>query len=321
MRRGIPIAIVAVAALAITTNAAASIPKDAAARATSTPAAVGLAGAIATSTAGPTLNLPAPPAEGAVDTNMKPAPPSFRVPHYGLQKSANWAGYVNVVAPGSYFNDVIAYWRVPHFSCRGRLLLGGSHAGQWIGIDGWQSTSVEQEGDSVDCVVTKHGRHRYSVARGTTMWYEMYPRPPQAYGDVAAPGDEMGAETKYLGNDEFQLFLKDFTNGRYINTVQTCPRTCALHTTEAINEIPGKGVRAHFGLTKTSPFAFSQFYNAVYDQYSNTDLYGFFGISQNWSTIGKKIVDPYRKHSPVMATVSPLYDNGRDFSVYWKRGF
>ena len=318
MRRAVPIAIAAAAALAVTSNAAASIPKGAAARATSAPAAADMSGALATSAAGPTLSLPAPPAEGAVDTNMQPAPPSFPTPHYKLQKSPNWAGYINVAAQGIYFNDVTGYWRVPRFSCRNRQLIHGSHAGQWIGIDGFQSTSVEQEGNSVDCIVN---RRRHTVTRATTMWFEMYPLPPKSYEDAVRPGDLIGAETKYIGNAEFQLFIKDFSNGRYINTVQTCTRGCALHTTEAIEEIPGRGVGANFGLTKTSPFAFANYYNQVFDAYTNTDVYGYFGPTQYWATVGTKIGDPLLRHHPVMATVGPLYNGGRNFNVYWKRGF
>jgi Peptidase A4 family len=318
MRRAILIAIAAVVATAITSNAAASIPRGAAARATSAPATARLGGAIGADVAGPTLHLPPPPADGAVDTNMKPAPPSARTPRYTLQKSPNWDGYINVAAKGIYFNDVTAYWTVPRFSCRNRQLVHGSHAGQWIGIDGFQTLSVEQEGNSVDCIAN---RRRATITRGTTMWFEMYPLPPESYQDAVLPGDTIGAETKYLGHSEFQLYIKDFTNGQYINTVQPCTQACSLHTTEAIDEIPGRGVRSKFGLTKTSTFTFANYYNAIFDSYVNADLSGYLGPTQYWGTIGTRIGDPLLKHHPVMATVGPLYNGGRDFNVYWKRGF
>lgn len=312
-----PVAIVAAGALAITCNAGA-VPRGAAARAARTPAAAGITSAIAPDTVGPSLNPPPPPAEGAVETNMSPVPPGLATPRYRIQKSPNWAGYINVAAQGMYFNDVIGYWRVPRFSCRNRQLLHGSHAGQWIGIDGFQNASVEQEGNSVDCIVNRRQR---TVTRATTMWFEMYPLPPKAYEDAVRPGDVIGAETKYIGNSEFQLYIKDFGNGQYINTVQTCTQGCALHTTEAIDEIPGKGVRARFGLTKTSPFAFANYYNQVFDSYTGTDVYGYLGATQYWTTVATKIGDPLLGNDPVMAAVGPLYNGGRDFNVYWKRGF
>jgi peptidase A4-like protein len=311
-----PVAIAVATALAVTSNATASIPKGAAARPTRTPAGVGISGAVAGSATGPTLNLPAPPAQGTVDTDMRPAPPSFPVPRERLRTSPNWSGYINVAAPDVYFNDVIGYWRVPRFSCRNRQLTHGSHASQWIGIDGFESRTVEQEGDTVDCIVN-HG----TVTRATTMWFEMYPLRPRAYEDVVRPGDLIGAETKYIGNAAFQLFIKDLTNGRYLDTVQTCTHGCDLSSTEAINEIPGKGVRAHFGLTKTRPFAFAGYYNQVFDAGADADLYGYFGRNPYWTTVGVRIGDPLIRHHPVMATVGPLYAGGRDFDVYWKRAF
>jgi hypothetical protein len=264
------------------------------------------------------LALPFPPSVGTVATNMSTAPPI--VPHTPMvQKSPNWSGYVNVAKRGIYFNEVWSYWVVPTYTCRVRRIgRDGSMAGQWVGIDGSNgSATVEQEGTSVNCFFNTSHTRLESLA---TIWWEMFPRPPHQYVGVVRPGDRIGAVTRYVGNNDFQLYIKDYNNGKYINTTQPCPTTCVLHTTEAINELPGKGIRAGFTLTKTGRVPFYNFYNEVYNSYTATDFYGYLEPTVYWGSTKMIIGDPFN-HGRIMATVGPLDQGGRAFNVYWKHGF
>src|SRR5580698_7539684 len=112
------------------------------------------------------------------------------VRHATSVSSSNWSGYADV---SETYNSVSASWTEPTVSCSSGLLgglsgglLGGLSAGSlngaatsllggpsaaaafWVGLDGYNSTSVEQLGTDSDC-------------NGSTpsyyAWYEMYPNP------------------------------------------------------------------------------------------------------------------------------------------------
>ncbi len=247
---------------------------------------------------------------------MRAAPPI--VPRTPMVQKTNWSGYINVAKRGILFNEVRSYWVVPKFTCRVRRIgRHGSQAGQWIGIDGSDgSHTVEQEGTAVDCLFVKP----HTLEAVTTIWWEMFPRPPHQYVGVVHPGDRIGAVTRYAGNNAFQLYIKDLNNGKYINTTQACPATCYLHTSEAVNELPGKGVAAGVTLTKFGRFPFYNFYNTIYNSFTRTDFYGYLNPTVYWGTT-KTIIDDPSNHGRILDTIGPRYQGGRAFNVYWKHGF
>ena len=81
---------------------------------------------------------------------------------YGLTNvtSTNWSGYADT---GSSFSKVAASWTEPSATCSsGAEQL----AAFWVGIDGYTSSSVEQDGTLIECY---RGRaYQYT-------WWEMYP--------------------------------------------------------------------------------------------------------------------------------------------------
>jgi hypothetical protein len=79
-------------------------------------------------------------------------------------ETLNWSGYVVTGADGS-FNQVSAEWGVPGVICSG----GDQYESSWVGLDGYNGSTVEQIGTSSDCDGTTAV---YSA------WYEMYPAPP-----------------------------------------------------------------------------------------------------------------------------------------------
>ncbi|HML01054.1 MAG TPA: G1 family glutamic endopeptidase [Acidimicrobiales bacterium] len=73
-------------------------------------------------------------------------------------ESSNWSGYADTGGP---YNRVSATWPVPTVTCS----QSNSYSAEWIGIDGYSSSTVEQDGSEADC---SDGSPSYYA------WYEMY---------------------------------------------------------------------------------------------------------------------------------------------------
>ena len=90
-------------------------------------------------------------------------------------QSTNWSGYA---ATGS-FHSVSANWTEP----TGRCTSATRYASFWVGLDGLNSSTVEQTGSEVDC---SGGSPVYYS------WYEMYPAFPHNFSNSAANGSPIG---------------------------------------------------------------------------------------------------------------------------------
>jgi hypothetical protein len=143
----------------------------------------------------------------------------------GSYQSVNWSGYAVTGATGSV-TQALATWKVPTVTCgKGET----SYSADWVGIDGFTSTTVEQTGTDSDC----HGGTATYYA-----WYEFYPKPSKNIGSIAVhPGDNIGAEVIY--NTKTGLFtdgIRDFTTGTQFVTssaVSGAQRTSAEYIVEA----------------------------------------------------------------------------------------
>src|SRR4029453_13864191 len=62
--------------------------------------------------------------------------------------TTNWSGYVAFDPTDTAFTDVKGSWVQPTASCS----HGRSISAFWIGLDGWNSSTVEQIGTEADCV-------------------------------------------------------------------------------------------------------------------------------------------------------------------------
>jgi Peptidase A4 family len=85
----------------------------------------------------------------------------------------------------------------------------------WIGIDGWNSTSLIQTGTATD----------FNASNGTThyfAWFEVLPaqQTEQVQFDVSA-GDAIYAAITQSSSTQWLIVLVDRTNGRTITTTQT----------------------------------------------------------------------------------------------------
>lgn len=136
-------------------------------------------------------------------------------------QSTNWSGYAGTT--GTY-TSVSASWTEPTGTCS----RGDQYSSFWVGLDGYNSSSVEQTGSEVDCV----GRTAEYYA-----WYEMYPSASVTYSNTVRPGDHFNASVTYQGNNSFSLFIADTTQGWSHTTVKSlagAPRSSA----EVIIEAP-----------------------------------------------------------------------------------
>ena len=147
-----------------------------------------------------------------------------------LTTSGNWSGYVDT---GGTFSAVSAKWVVPTVTCSG---TGNPVAVQWVGIDGWGSATVEQDGTETSCA---GATPEYSA------WYEMYgddsvnnnflyTLSPGTY--PVRPGDSMTGSVQ-LSGDVWTLEVIDHTAGWTSSTVITDSAASAA-TAEVIVESP-----------------------------------------------------------------------------------
>jgi len=135
-------------------------------------------------------------------------------------ESTNWSGYAGTT--GTY-TSVSASWTQP----AGKCSRGDQYAAFWVGLDGYNSNSVEQTGSDVDCI----GRTAHYYA-----WYEMYPNPSVTYSNTVRAGDHFNASVTYEGNNSYSLFIADTTQGWSHTTVQSlsgAPRSSAEVIVEA----------------------------------------------------------------------------------------
>jgi hypothetical protein len=145
--------------------------------------------------------------------------------HRGAQNqvsSTNWSGYA---ASGGTYTSVSSSWVEPTGTCSSS---GNQYSSFWVGLDGYNSSTVEQTGSEVDC---SGGTPQYFS------WYEMYPAYPVNFSDPVAAGDHFTGSVTYTGNNSFTLTLADTTEGwshTVTKTLSGAPRSSA----EVIAEAP-----------------------------------------------------------------------------------
>ncbi len=137
--------------------------------------------------------------------------------------STNWSGYAVTGANGS-FNSVSASWTEPTATCSG----SAKYASFWVGLDGYNSNSVEQTGTDSDC----SGRTGQYYG-----WYEMYPAFPVNFSNTVRPGDAMSASVTFSGTSTYTLVLHDATQN-WTQTITKNQSGLARSSAEVITEAP-----------------------------------------------------------------------------------
>jgi Peptidase A4 family len=144
--------------------------------------------------------------------------------HGGLrneEESTNWSGYA---ADSGTYTSVSASWVEPKGTCTSAT----RYSSFWVGLDGYNSSTVEQTGTDTDCV---NGSPQYYG------WYEMYPADSFNFGSTVKAGDTITASVVYSGSNKFKLTLADTTQGWSVNTTKTLSGA-ARSSAEVIIEAP-----------------------------------------------------------------------------------
>jgi len=137
-------------------------------------------------------------------------------------QSTNWSGYADT---GSGFSTATGSWSEPGASCSRTT----TYAAFWVGIDGYNSSSVEQDGTLIEC---------YGGTAFQFSWWEMYPTNDiQVVGQSVAAGDSISASVVRSGTS-YTLKVTDSTHpANSFTTTQTCSG-CANSSAEWIAEAP-----------------------------------------------------------------------------------
>ena len=98
----------------------------------------------------------------------------------------------------------------------------------WVGLDGFNSSTVEQTGSEVDC---SGGSPVYYS------WYEMYPAFPVNFSNTVRPGDKFFGSVTFNGGSSYTLVLQDITQG-WKHTVNKSLSGAANSSAEVIAEAP-----------------------------------------------------------------------------------
>ncbi|MGC8600765.1 MAG: G1 family glutamic endopeptidase [Nitrososphaeria archaeon] len=148
----------------------------------------------------------------------------------GEAYALNWAGYADVVHSGSV-TYVNASWIVPSVSPS----QGLKFVAIWVGIDGFNDSTVEQTGILAE---TYGGKVYYSA------WYEFYPAASVSApsSDVVKAGDLIVAWVQYNpGSNTFTTVLRDVTEGWTFSSPATSVPNAYRSSAEWIVERPAIG--------------------------------------------------------------------------------
>ena len=214
----------------------------------------------------------------------------------GTARSVNWSGYA-AYQGGTTFSDVKGSWTQPAASCKSGQK---QYASFWVGLDGYNSSSVEQIGTDSDCSGTK--RPVYYA------WYELYPAPPVNLSLPIHPGDTISAEVSASAGT-FTLSLQDATTGASFSTTQTVPGA-ALSSAEWVAEAPSR-CSATCTVLPLANFGTVNFSGSYTTGNGHSGTIG----DAAWSNDQIQMVS---QSLLLKAQPSPLSADGSAFSVTWK---
>ena len=141
----------------------------------------------------------------------------------------NWSGYADDNSTGKKYSKVSGSWTQPKVTCPSKE---DAVAVWWVGLDGFQNSTVEQDGTLAQCY--QGGTFYYS-------WWEMFPTNNiQTVGATVAPGDKISASVNFASGN-YTLALTDATaTANSFSLKEQCASglTCARASAEWIAETP-----------------------------------------------------------------------------------
>jgi hypothetical protein len=206
----------------------------------------------------------------------------------GRGTSTNWSGYT---VDGTGATHVTGTWTEPVVRCASGE---SSWSSPWVGIDGDNSSTVEQIGTDSDCV---SGTPVYYA------WYEMYPKRLVVVAMAVHPGDSFTGEVSYTPAGTFVLKLTDNTTHVPTFTTTQSSKKAQRTSVEWIMEGPSNGLLSNFGSV-----SFSGAQATISGQ---TGSLGSFGSADPITMVSSK-----EATRAVPSTVA----EGTNFGVTWQHG-
>jgi len=216
--------------------------------------------------------------------------------------SFNWSGYADgsKITKAGTFTRVSGSWTTPSVKCGAEDQL----TSEWVGLDGWISSSLEQLGTMSWC---------YRGAAVYFTWWEMFPTGKGLIrvGNTLKPGDKITASVTRSGTN-YTLKLTDATTpANSFTTKQTCPATtCTDTSAEWIAERPAFGI----GI---APLAH---YNAFKLTNGKQTSGGKAGTIGSFATVNEiTMIDATQAYS--LNDVSSLTGTNTGFSTIWQNSY
>jgi Peptidase A4 family len=211
--------------------------------------------------------------------------------------SFNWSGYADTATAAQTFTKVSGSWTAPSVSCNAEDQVTSS----WVGLDGFNSGTVEQLGTLAQCF---QGKPIYLT------WYEMFPAGLTAVGSTLKPGDKITASVTRTGTSYALKLTDSTTSGNNISVTKTCAlATCKDTSAEWVSERPsfsiGIAPQAHYNAFKLTSGA-----------QTSSGKAGTIGTGPGVNAI--TMVDATDTYN--LNTVSGL-TGGNSFSTTWKNSY
>jgi hypothetical protein len=165
------------------------------------------------------------------------------VPGYG---SSNWSGYAEGIAGGGTYSKVSGSWVEPSITCDGSD-SGWQLAAFWVGIDGANDGTVEQDGTIEECY--------QGIYEGAADWWEMYPANSVQFELGVTAGAKISASVSINRAGKYVLSVKDPDNDASFHTTQKCTDgPCNNASAEWIGEAPCCNGSYVYDLAQWSPY-------------------------------------------------------------------
>lgn len=247
--------------------------------------------------------------------------------------AANWAGYA---VDGGTFNYVTGDWTVPTLTCGSVSSTEDYYSAQWIGVDGYNGDTVEQDGTEADCI---DGTPQYDA------WWELYgavndPDPSVNNGAEVAldpalypvsPGDFMESwvtESTSGASQTWTFNLVDRSSpGATPNWTFTQPETVtgfdyqggslpAMSSVEWIAERPALCTDiscSTYQLTSLAPFGSVMFTDATAKAVGSTTFQSLFDMPN----FAIEMTSNGMSTGTILAVSGPIQTDGKTFAVTW----
>jgi hypothetical protein len=213
----------------------------------------------------------------------------------GQVQSTNWSGYATT---NSTFKAVSGKWTQPAVNCS---TAPNGIVAFWVGIDGYSSGTVEQDGTIAIC---QSGSASYFD------WWEMYPANAVQIVNAISPGDVFNSSVTFNGGTSYTLKVTDVTHSSAsFTTTQSCAG-CVRSSAEWIAEAPCCQGGNVYPMPSWGTIKFARS--------STTNDAGHTGAISDSAWQNQQIT-MVNNSSQVKAQPSGLKNGGKVFTVKWVR--